>query len=131
MGMAALLPGMVYDHERLGKEIERFRLVLAQDEEIEPEVEPEIEPEKNKGSAQAAYWARMTPAQRRYEMQRRGMTRAKKKKQQVRRAQPGEMTKRGTPAKMHPRDKRHPGHDAWVEKLKAVQKKAWNKRSAA
>lgn len=32
---------------------------------------------------------------------------------------------------LHPRDPKHPGHDAWIEKMKAAQRKAWDSMSPA
>lgn len=41
------------------------------------------------------------------------------------------ITTRGTPAKLHPRDPRHPEHEAWAEMMSKAQKKRWNNLSAA
>ena len=138
MGMATLLPGMIYAHEQWGKFIEEFkerlRRVQARNsshagDDYEPG-EPDETPARKtgSGSAQAAYWARMTPKQRSKEMKRRGMVGRSKKSGAEKRvfAQPGELTKRGTPAKMHPRDPRHPGHDAYIAKLRKSQRKYWD-----
>jgi len=122
MGMSALIPGLVSAREAIDAEIRRYQGIIALARENEEGGEPEPEAKTGRGSHQAAYWARMTPEERSAEMRRRGMVNKKKKL-----AQAGELTKRGVPAKMHPRDPRHPGHDAWIVKIRKANKQSWTK----
>ena len=63
------------------------------------------------GRASAGYWAKMTPEQRSAEIKRRRAN--------------------ITHAKLHPRDPRHPEHEAWVEKMREVNRKRWASMSKA
>ena len=65
-------------------------------------------------------WSGMTAEERSVEMKRRqAVTEAKR------------AAKRGETVKvegMHPRDPNHPGHNQWIERLRASQKRAWASR---
>lgn len=73
---------------------------------------------RKKRSGIKAYWAGMTAEERSAEMQRR---------MDVHRG--GKEGKGKAKAKLHPRDKEHPGHEAWVAKLRRNQRKTWKNLS--
>jgi hypothetical protein len=102
-GMAAFLPGMQYMVELMQRQLDEFRQELALFQALD---DKRTAPKK----AAKGAWAGMTAKERSAEMKRRFAARAAKKKT----------------AKLHPRDSRHPGHDAWRETLSAAQKKRWN-----
>jgi len=135
MGLAAMLPGMQHMITLMQRELDNMRAALARVQARQAgHEEAPTHAEKSRRQAVVGYWAKMSPEERSAEMRRRGMVRtgkkgAKGKKQKH--AQYGQLTTTGQPVKMHPRDPRHPGHDAWLAKLRVVQKKAWAKRRAA
>jgi hypothetical protein len=65
-------------------------------------------------SAQRAYWAKMTPAERKAEMQRRTEVRNKRWEAEA------------NWEKLHPRDPRSPKHAAWIKKMRKVSKAKWD-----
>jgi hypothetical protein len=101
-GMAAFLPGMQYMVELMQRQLDEFRQELALFQALD---DKRAAPKK----AAKGAWAGMTAKERSAEMKRRLAARAAKKT-----------------AKLHPRDSRHPGHDAWREKMRVAQKKRWN-----
>jgi hypothetical protein len=67
-----------------------------------------------------ASWSGMTAEERSVEMKRRQAV-----------AEAKRAAKRGETVKvkgMHPRDPNHPGHNQWIERLRASQKRAWASR---
>jgi hypothetical protein len=108
-GMAAFLPGMQYMVELMQRQLDEFRQELALFQQLDDK--RALAPEKSAVRVKVAKgaWAGMTAEERSAEMKRRFAVRAAKKA-----------------AKLHPRDPRHPGHDAWRETMRAAQKKRWN-----
>src|SRR5689334_15436999 len=75
MGMAAMLPGLQYAVELMQKQLDEFRARLAALQNGRARVcKP---PTAKRVNGIVEYWARMTPAERRAEMKRRGMIRPK------------------------------------------------------
>lgn len=116
MGIASLLPGMIRMHEMMGEAIQEVQEQLARVQGRlaagdEPDEEVPAVRMKRKKSAQALYWARMTVDERSAEMKRRGMVGRKKAA--------------GKPT--HPRDPRHPDHEAWTKKLSKRIRASWAK----
>jgi len=95
-GMAAIIPGFQYALDQLQKMLDDIRLQLAA-------MQGGVTPKRGRpaGSTGRNGWSD-DPVERRAEMKRR-------------------MAKRQP--HLHPRDKNHPEHAAWVEKMRQVQKK--------
>lgn len=113
MGMAAMLPGMQKMLDLMQKQVDEFRDALNGLSASPRRVEGATKlgrPRKNvaaiQGRASSGWPA--DPAERSAEMKRRRAVAEKKKN-----------------AKLHPRDKSHPEHAAWVAKMKKVQQKFW------
>lgn len=117
-GMAAFLPGMIYMQEliveRMQRSIEQMKQELAMLQQVDqgavkkrgrPQGVKEASPRKRNSGWPASEEGR------RIEIQRRQAVAAAKKA--------------GKPSKLHPRDPRHPEHEAWVAKMGAVQRKRW------
>lgn len=66
-------------------------------------------------------WTNMTKEERSAEMKRRFKVRQQNRAALEGRKIPG----------LHPRDPKHPGHDAWVAKLRKSQKRLWNSLTPA
>jgi hypothetical protein len=119
MGLAAMLPGMQHMITLMQRELDNMRAALARIQERQngyEETAEETAP-RGKGSAQAAYWARMTPEERSAEMTRRLMLRDKKS---------AAKTAGADLDRLHPRDVRSPRHEAWVKKMRAANKRTWS-----
>jgi hypothetical protein len=79
MGIAALLPGMVHAHEKLGKEIEHMRGMLNSLQHpvkrgrppASAKADPEPRPRKTRKKAKNFGWNGMSPEERKEEMRRR------------------------------------------------------------
>lgn len=124
MGMAAMLPGMVHLLELMQAEVDRFRQLLEQAAAPKKRLgrpPKESYPPQERSSKIANYWAGMTPAERKREMKRRQEVAAGKRPSNRKPAE----------KKLHPRDAGHPGHAAWLKKMRTSQKKAWNKLTPA
>jgi hypothetical protein len=78
MGMAAMLPGMQLAVEIMQRNLDEFRAQLAGLQGKEQHVN-----QSRAGGNARAYWAKMTPLQRRNEMRRRGMQHSKAKAKPV------------------------------------------------
>lgn len=137
-GLLSLRPGMAYMIELMQEALDRLdgdidRARGRQERLSEDETEQPEEREERGPSAQAAYWARMTPAERRKEMRKRGMVgRGKSKTNGHAAAVPTvKLTKAGRPWKGHPRDPNHPDHEAWVKKMSKSNKASWARLSQA
>jgi hypothetical protein len=127
-GMAALLPGMQHMLDEMQNVLNTFRENL---EAAQAPGKKRGRPRKiviedteavKKSRRSAGYWAKMTPEQRSAEMKRRAAVIVAKGGKSV-------ILPRG--GKLHPRDPRHPGHEAWLAKLRAAQKKTWANMSKA
>jgi hypothetical protein len=123
MGLAATLPGMINAVEVLQGEIDRMRAVLGYAQERG------AAPDENEGqelTGQKAYWAKMTPEQRKSEMARRGMMgRAKRAAKKRAAKKNGAASDEVDIDRLHPRDPRSPRHDAYIRKLRKSQKAYW------
>lgn len=110
IGQQFLLPGMTYMVERMQALVDEFRAALAAGGAPKKRGRP-------KGlSPQAAYWAKMKPAERAAEMKRRGMV--------------GRRAAKADLAKLHPRDERSPRHEEYVAKLRKAGQARWDQMSA-
>jgi hypothetical protein len=106
--------------DEMQAKLDQFRAELAAAQGNPPEVRLARNGRRNSA---ASYWAGKTEEEKAEEYQRRNAKRmatlaarginSRGKKL----AAPLEMV----PAKMHPRDPRHPGHEAWIHKLKSAR----------
>lgn len=112
MGMASLLPGMQYTVERMQRMLDEFRAELAA-----------LQAGHHGAKARAGMgaWAGTTTEQRSEIAKRRWETRRRNAAAKAGEKIPG----------LHPRDPQHPGHDAYIAKLRAAQKRAWKALSPA
>lgn len=106
MGMASLLPGMQYTVERMQRMLDEFRAELAA---------LQVGHHGAKARAGKGAWAGTTTEERSEIAKRRWETRRRNAAAKAGEKIPG----------LHPRDAQHPGHDAWIAKLKVAHKKAW------
>lgn len=111
MGMAALLPGMQYMIERMQRELDSMRSQLAV---LQAGHHGSVRDAIVEGK-RASGWS-ADPEERKRDMARR---RAKG------------LGLKNPKGLGHPRDPKHPGHDAWVAKLRKSQKKAWEAQTEA
>jgi hypothetical protein len=122
MGLACMLPGWVQMHEELGRKIQEARTLLAAADAEIPDMEILETARPRRGRPPKTKTNTGWPADRearKAEMKRRQAVAARKKAGGA--AEPDG----DEPKPKHPRDPRHPGHDAWVKKLRAAQKKRW------
>lgn len=173
MGIASLLAGMRYAHDRLGEEIKVLEQTLEAHHQMREQglrqVAADLRQEfgfepKRRGrppGTKHAGWAKMTAAERSAEMIRRqevaverrraglppsnkrigkswaSMTAEERSKEMLRRqaVARGELPARDPrtvgAAPTHPRDARHPEHEAWLEKMRKVTKKRWKGMTAS
>ena len=108
-GMAAFLPGMVYMAELISETMQDVIDSLKRDLGMFQEMDER--PAKKKKDRRGSSWAGLSAEERSAEMKRRRAI--------------GE-AKKASAAKLHPRDAAHPGHEAWLEKMRAAQKKRWD-----
>jgi hypothetical protein len=125
MGRAGMLPGiqiaidLLQEHlDTMKAELYQLQAVLANGHAAETVAQSRrlAAPRKKGWPADAAqgYWGKMTPEERSVEMQRRMALRTAKKAKAN-----------------HPRNEGHPGHAAWLAKLRKVQQERWNSLSPA
>ena len=113
LGMAALLPGMQHMVTLMQEQTDQLRAELAAAMNINEHPEtPLVAPRRGRPPGVKEAEPRRSgwpddPEERKAEMARRKAVGASKKA-------------------THPRDPRHPGHDAWLKKLRAAQKKRWD-----
>ena len=112
MGVAAMIPGMQHMIELMQTELNRMRSLL---DAAQNGVAIEA---RGPGERKSGWPA--DPLERSKEMARRmGVAAARREAGETRSA-------KSTKIKgMHPRDPNHPGHDAWLGKLRKAQKRYW------
>ena len=126
MGMAALIPGMQFMLDRMQKELDDLRNVLAglqqkQKETEEPPKDLEDYLWKRKSKTSKGYWAAMTSEQRSAEMRRRAKVAFTKKQSHADGAIDVDQ--------LHPRDARSPRHKKWRKNVRSAQRRRWDNMS--
>jgi hypothetical protein len=118
-GIAALLPGMQHMVDLMQEQLDQFREQLEAAQTSKKRI-GRPPGSVNKAQGPASFWAKMTPEQRRIEGQRRRAVAMGEAPSQDHDPYRTKAKRKG-----HPRNPEHPGHEAWLAKLRAAQKKAW------
>ena len=117
LGMAALLPGMQHMLTLMQEELDRMRVYLAAGARIE--AAPGLAITEITGRPALTYWTRSLEPPQPAVPKRRGRLPAQR------------IEAEAPPVKLHPRDPRHPEHEAWLQTMKTSQQKVWERMTPA
>lgn len=117
LGMAALLPGMQHMLTLMQEELDRMRVYLAAGARIE--ATPGLAITEITGRPALTYWTRSLEPPQPAVPKRRGRPPAQR------------IEAEAPPVKLHPRDSRHPEHEAWLQNMQKAQQRRWSAMTPA
>ena len=111
-GMAAFLPGMIYLQEIIAEQMQRSIEQMKRELAMFQQMDQGVVAKRGRSAGVKEAGPRRKSGWPEGEEERRA--------EMARRKAVGEAKK-----KLHPRDKRHPGHEAWRETMRVAQNKRW------